>query len=56
VALLDEPRDSPGEDGGLASARAGDHQNRALNVFNGLTLTFVGFEGSRGRNRFRSSH
>jgi hypothetical protein len=56
VALLDEPRDSPGEHGGLASAGAGDHQHRAVDVFDGLTLTFVGFEGSRGRNGFRSSH
>ena len=47
VAFADQMGDTPGEDGGLACARAGNDQHRSVDVFDGFALALIGLERSR---------
>ena len=47
VAFADQMGDAPGENGGLARARAGDDQHRPVDVFDGFALALVRLERPR---------
>ena len=47
MSFADQMGDAPGENGGLTRARAGDDQDRTVDVFDGLALALVRLERPR---------